>query len=59
MTILDSTFQDGNYKTLEKKYLAGLLSLNDILQESLGKICITASMNLALMCHHFVSVRMM
>jgi hypothetical protein len=37
MTILDSTFSDRNYKTLEKNFLPGLLSLNEILQESLKK----------------------
>lgn len=37
MTILDSTFSGRNYKTLEKKFLPGLLSLNEILQESLKK----------------------
>ena len=37
MTILDSESPHGNYNTLEKKYLPGLLSLNDALQESLKK----------------------
>lgn len=37
MTILDSTFSNRNYNTLEKTFLPGLLSLNEILQESLKK----------------------
>ena len=37
MTILDSKFPETNYNTLEKKHLPGLLSLNDLLQESLKK----------------------
>jgi hypothetical protein len=37
MSILDSTFLNRNYDTLEKKYLPGLLSLNGVLQESLKK----------------------
>jgi len=37
MTILDSTFPDNNYKTLEKNYPPPLLSLNEVLQESLKK----------------------
>lgn len=37
MSILDSTFPHRNYNTLEKKHPTVLLSLNDILQESLKK----------------------
>jgi len=37
MSILDSTFPNRSYKTLEKNFLPGLLSLNAILQESLKK----------------------
>jgi hypothetical protein len=37
MSALDSTFPNRNLPTLEKKYLPGLLSLNEILQESLKK----------------------
>lgn len=37
MTILDSTFPNGSHKTLEKNFLPGLLSLNEMLQESLKK----------------------
>lgn len=38
MSILDSTFPNRSYKTLEKNFLpSGLLSLNEILQESLKK----------------------
>jgi len=37
MSILDSTFPYRNYSTLEKNYPTDLLSLNDILQESLKK----------------------
>lgn len=37
MSILDSKFPDRNYTTLEKKYLPGFLSLNELLQESLKK----------------------
>jgi len=39
MSILDSTFPNGSLKTLEKKYHPndGLLSLNDIIQQSLKK----------------------
>lgn len=37
MPILNSPFPSGNYKTLETRQLPGLLSLNDVLQESLKK----------------------
>jgi len=37
MPILDSTFPDGNYNTLQKKYSGGLLDLNSVLNESLKK----------------------
>jgi hypothetical protein len=37
MPILDSKFQERNYTTLEKQYLPGFLSLNEILQVSLKK----------------------
>lgn len=37
MSIFDSTFPDRNYNTLEKNFPPALLSLNEILQESLKK----------------------
>ena len=37
MSIPDSAFPDGNYNTLERKQLPGLLALNEVLQESLKK----------------------
>lgn len=37
MSILDSTFPNRNYQTLEKDFLPALLSLNEVLQESLKK----------------------
>jgi aminopeptidase C len=37
MSIFDSTFPNRNYNTLEKSFLPGLLSLNEVLQESLKK----------------------
>jgi hypothetical protein len=37
MSILDSTFPNGNYHTLPKKYPDSLLDLNTVLQESLKK----------------------
>lgn len=37
MPILDSTFPQGNYDTLQKKFPEGLLDLNVVLKESLKK----------------------
>ena len=37
MSTLDSKFLQGNFTTLEKKYLPGFLSLNEVLQVSLKK----------------------
>lgn len=37
MPILDSTFPNGNFSTLEKKHSYDLLALNNVLQESLKK----------------------
>lgn len=37
MPILNSPFPNGNYKALETRQMPGLLSLNDVLQESLKK----------------------
>lgn len=37
MSVLDSTFPNRNYNTLQKKYSNGLLDLNTVLKESLKK----------------------
>jgi len=37
MSIPDSTFPEGDHKILQRKHIAGPLSLNEVLQESLRK----------------------